>query len=66
MTPKQKEHFNSMRESLRMIADFRTTDELRKTAESDYGLSYEEALEMAYENVLSNAQCAVRGIREAK
>lgn len=45
------------------IASYDSTDKLRKTAEKRYGVSYEEALEMAYENMQIDAKNAIRGKR---
>jgi hypothetical protein len=49
--------------ALRRIKAYMTTAQLRRHSERKYGLSYEEALEMAYENVLGEAQAALRGYR---
>ncbi len=50
-------------ETLRRIAAYADPRKLKRDAEAEYGLSYEEALEMAYENVLAEARRAVRGRR---
>lgn len=42
-------------EAIRMIKDFQTPEELRNNSDDEYGLTYEEALEMAYENILQIA-----------
>lgn len=44
---------------LRRIATYQTPDQLRQNATSDYGLNYEEALEMAYENIQQEAKAAL-------
>jgi hypothetical protein len=49
--------------TLQMIARYDDPERLRRTAEKRYGLTGDEALEMAYENVLSHARTAVRGHR---
>lgn len=65
MTPKQKEQFNRMRDTLKRIAKgYQTPDQLRRNAEKDYGVSYEEALELAYENLQEEAKRASKGVRE--
>lgn len=64
MTDKQKDAFNKMRSALLRIAKYRTPAQLRRDAERDYGLSYEEVLEMAYENIQLEAQAASKGITE--
>lgn len=51
---------------LRRIASYEPPDRLRKSAERDYGLDANEAIEMAYENVITEAKNAVRGVRVAK
>ena len=52
MTPKQNKQFNLMASTLRQIArGFQTTSQLRRNSMKDWGLSYDEALEMAYENI---------------
>lgn len=47
----------------RIAVGYHTTDQLRRQAERKYGLGYEEALEMAYENIQQEAKEAVRGKR---
>lgn len=46
--------------------DFMTSDQLRRNAEKMYGLPFEEALEMAYDNMQDVARRAVRGKRRPK
>lgn len=52
--------------ALKRICDYSSPEKLRRDAEKCYGLGYEEALEMAYENVLAEAKSAVRGKRRPK
>lgn len=47
----------------RIARGYQTPDQLRRYAERDYGVSYEEALEMAYENLQHEAKCAIKGKR---
>ena len=49
--------------TLRKIAAADTPKYLRRFSGEAYGLSYEEALEMAYENLISEAKSAVHGKR---
>lgn len=64
MTEKQKAQFNTMRETLKRIASgYKTTNQIRRSAEREYGLDFEEALEMAYENVQMEARNACKGVR---
>lgn len=56
-----------MYDALRRIASgYQTPDQLRRESEKRYGLDFEEALEMAYENIQSEAQIALRGLRRPK
>lgn len=67
MTPNQLSQFNRMRDALLQIAGgYQTPEEIRKSCEVDYGLDFEEAIEMAYSNIQATAAGAVRGVREAK
>lgn len=50
-------------DALKRIASYQSPTQMRRGAEKQYGLDYEEALEMAYENVLEEAKAAVRGKR---
>lgn len=53
--------------TLRRIAKhYQTSDRLRRNAERQYGLAYEEALEMAYDNIQMDAANAIRGKRAPK
>lgn len=52
--------------ALKRITAYMTTDQLRRRSEKQYGLSYEEALEMAYENVIGEAQAALSGYRKKR
>lgn len=63
MTPKQKQQFNKMLLALRTINQYSTIRQLQKDSGTDYGLEYEEALEMAYENIKTEAQFAIKGIK---
>jgi len=67
MTEKQRQQFNRMRQALTNIYKYyQTPDQLRRNCKKDYGLGYEESLEMAYENLQSDARCAVKGIMAIK
>lgn len=52
--------------SLRRIAAYLSPEQLQRRAEKEYGLTYEESLEMAYENVLGEAKAALSGYRRKK
>lgn len=49
--------------ALKTIKAFSSLERLRRDAEKQYGLSYEEALEMAYDNMQIVAANAIRGER---
>lgn len=54
-----------MASTLRQIArGFQTTSQLRRNSMKDWGLSYDEALEMAYENIQEIAKRAVKGVKD--
>lgn len=51
-------------DALRAIAkSYQTPDQLRRSAEKEYGLDYTEALEMSYENIQSLAARTIHGLR---
>ena len=55
--------FQTLYDALKVITQYQSPEQLRRASERDYGLNYEEALEMAYENVLSTAKQAIRRMR---
>lgn len=64
ITENQVKQFNVMRNYLlRISKGYSTTSQLKKESRSDYGLDYEEVLEMAYENMQGEARLAVRGVK---
>lgn len=56
----------SLYDALKRIAAYQKPERLSANAERDYGVSAEEAIEMAYENVLNEAAGAIRGMRRPK
>jgi len=50
-------------DALKTIAQYQSPERLRKSAERQYGLGFEEALEMAYENVIETAKHAIKGMQ---
>lgn len=67
MTNKERDDYERMRVALKRIATrYLTPAQLGRNAEKLLGLSYTEALEMAYENIQDDARMAVRGVRRAK
>lgn len=63
MSNNELAYFNTLR---RIAREYQTPDQLRKSAERDFGVSYEEALEMAYENLQSEAERTIKGKRRPK
>jgi hypothetical protein len=53
-------------DALKTITKYMTVEQLRKRSEKLYGLPPEEALEMAYENVIFEAEEAIRGRRRPR
>ncbi len=53
-------------DTLKRITRYDTPERLKKYGERVYGASGEECVEMAYENVLSEAKQGLRGIRARK
>lgn len=67
MTNKERDDYERMRVALKRIAtEYFTPAQLKRDTEKHLVLSYEEALEMAYENIQHDARMAVRGVRRAK
>lgn len=57
-------HYNRMYDALITIANgYQTPDQLKRNSKNQYGLGYEETLEMAYENIQQLAKEATRHVR---
>lgn len=52
--------------ALKRIAAYQTPEQLQRNAVKQYGLNADDAISMAYENVLEEAKSAVRGKRAPK
>ncbi len=50
----------ALRGYLRRIKAYQSVEKMRRDSEKDWGLPFEEALEMAYENVIGEAENALR------
>jgi hypothetical protein len=50
-------------DALKRITSYSSPADLRRTSEKKYGLEGDEAIEMAYENVLQEARNAIKGLR---
>lgn len=58
------EHIVKMYAALERIAKgYQTPAQLRKNCKEEWGLGYEESLEMAYENLQAEAKAAIKGVR---
>jgi len=67
MTEKQKNNYNKMLEVLQKISrKYYKSEQLKRKSEKEYGLNYEEALEMSYDNIQSEAHNACKGISKIK
>ena len=63
MTPEEKKNYNRMHAMLvKISSDYQTPQEIRDSSE-DMGLEYDEALEMAYENIQCEALDIVKNIK---
>lgn len=63
ITEKQKRQFNIMLNSLKKIKSYQSPKKLRKDSEKEWGLDFEEAIEMAYENILLEASYASKNVK---
>lgn len=50
----------------RIAKGYMTSDKMRREANGKYGVSFEELLEMAYDNLQAEAADAIRGKRRPK
>ena len=54
-------------DTLRRIArDYLTVEQIKRDAERKYGISYQEALELAYENMQLDAADVIKGKRRPR
>lgn len=64
ITEKQKAQYNLMYSALKSIAkDYQTPNQLRKNCKKQYGIDFDEAIEMSYENIQDEALKAIKGVR---
>lgn len=63
MTRKQIGQIAIMYNALKQIAkEYQTPKQLRHDSEKDWGVGFEEALEMSYENIQQTASQAIKGV----
>lgn len=61
------DHYNKMYDALKTIANgYQTPDQLKRSSKQQWGLDYEEILEMAYENIQQLAKEATKKVRRYK
>jgi hypothetical protein len=53
-------------EALKRITQYQSLERMRRHAEKDWGLPFDEVLEMAYDNIQTEARNAIRGKRRPK
>ncbi len=53
-------------DALKRIAAYSSPEHLRDHSEKEYGLLFDEALEMAYENVIEEARAVIQGRRRPR
>lgn len=53
-------------DALKAIASYQSPEKLRKNSWGEYGCSPEDAVQMAYENVLEEAKIGIKGMRRPK
>lgn len=64
ITENQRQQFNKMLDACRQISKgYQTPAQLRKSSKGDFGLDYEEALEMSYENIQGTAAFAIKNVK---
>lgn len=64
ITQKQAYQFNIMLNQLKKISkQYQTPAQLRKGSQGEYGIDFEEALEMSYENIQNEAAFGCKGVK---
>ena len=53
-------------DTLKRISGYADVEKIKRVAAKTYGLTRDEAVEMAYENVLEEARRAIKGRRRPK
>lgn len=63
ITLKKAQEFNYMLATLKKISrGYMTTEQLRRNCEKEYGLEFEETIEMVYENIQEDARIGCKGV----
>ncbi len=63
ITKNQAKQFNKMLNALNRIKSYDSINKLRKSSETEWGLEFSEALEMAYENIQIEAKDGAKSIK---
>ncbi|MCK9627706.1 MAG: hypothetical protein M0R37_03840 [Bacteroidales bacterium] len=63
ITEKQRKQFNIMLNALKTIKAYQSPRQLRKESLKDWGLDFEEAIEMAYENIQNEACSSCKNVK---
>lgn len=64
ITETQAGNYNRMLHYLKRIAiEYETPERMRKNSRKEYGFDFEETIEMAYENIQSEAKSAIKGVK---
>ncbi len=59
----EKKHFMQLLMALKRITKYQTVERLKRNSQKDWGLSSDEAIEMAYENVIAEAKAGLKSVR---
>jgi len=62
MTEKQKRDYTNMYNTLVRIKSYDSPAKLRKQSRGDWGLDFEDAIEMSYENIQLEAKHGIKGV----
>ena len=61
---KLEKDFHQMRLALKRIVAYQSPARLRRNSQKDWGVGFEEAMEMAYENIQQEAKDGLKGVRK--
>ena len=56
----------SLFDTLKRIASYESSANLRRISDREYGLTADEAIEMAYDNVIHEAKYAIKGMKRPR
>lgn len=66
MTPKEEKDYERMYLMLLRIKQYQSPSKMRRDSQKDWGVGFEECLEMAYENIQQEAARGLKGVRRPK